>query len=776
MGAKVHELKTPDGDKYKALITSINNCLNEKLADLFVHMFNGADDTLFHLAELAESNEDQNHYFDAMRMLRLEQENIKDNFTAELETYLQPINQKQSKSEEIDFNEEELTLVDQDTMEEMVAISAMHSKAMGLFGDAVNHLEARLEVLALKTTQIFDKKSLQPKNIGISFLSALKSVELSTKNKLILYKLFDQEVSSKMEPCYEAINNLLIAEGILPQIKPIVSSSSSRNSHNNPQAQLRNSETVDTCHNPDEFTNKDIHPTVDTNISTGPFINNNHSDANITHPQDKINRVIHQFLHGSTTPPDTQVNNSTQYFDRRDILKALSNLQKDHGAGPGTGRSIDIEDFKRTLVSHMCSKQGGAITKQVNQLDEKTIDFIEMLFEAVIEDNSVPEVITNLLLRLQIPVIKAAMLDEELFNNTNHPARSLLNLIVQAGKIVNDKNDKLYPLLETEIDKLLNSFDVDIISFQNAIDNINAFINEELSVTEENERITQKNALQEHARIVVLNEMQYRLNGKKLPRSAHTLILKLWSTLMFHRYIRNGKDSASWKEASNILVLTINSLQPIKSKNSWLSLKNNHPGLIDTLKDYLHETKLNSEEINSSLQSLKDTYDLMTDNSEFNASAELDTFPLDEQCTSNPEHSIEEEITLESYPCDSQLLQEAINNTGEFSVVTEENDEIDKTADIAREKIAHLPREVRPGVWFEIFNGDDRSVRRLKLSVIIMDEAKLIFVDRFGVKAIEKDATLFTEELANEKSKIIADHSAFDAALGKVITSLAASA
>ena len=189
MGAKVHELKTPDGNKYKALIANINSCLNDKLADLFVHMFNSADDTLFHLAELAESNEDQSHYFDAMRMLRLEQENIRNNFTAELKTYLQPINQKPLKPEEIDFDEEELTLVDQDTMEEMVAISAMHSKAMGLFGDAVNHLEARLEVLALKTTQIFDKKSLRPENIGKSFLSALKSVELSTKNKLILYKL-----------------------------------------------------------------------------------------------------------------------------------------------------------------------------------------------------------------------------------------------------------------------------------------------------------------------------------------------------------------------------------------------------------------------------------------------------------------------------------------------------------------------------------------------------------------------------------------------------------
>jgi len=53
-----------------------------------------------------------------------------------------------------------------------------------------------------------------------------------------------------------------------------------------------------------------------------------------------------------------------------------------------------------------------------------------------------------------------------------------------------------------------------------------------------------------------------------------------------------------------------------------------------------------------------------------------------------------------------------------------------------------------------------------------MEEAKLVFVDRVGVKVIEKDAAIFNEEINTEKSSFLADHSAFDHALGVVINSL----
>lgn len=104
----------------------------------------------------------------------------------------------------------------------------------------------------------------------------------------------------------------------------------------------------------------------------------------------------------------------------------------------------------------------------------------------------------------------------------------------------------------------------------------------------------------------------------------------------------------------------------------------------------------------------------------------------------------------------------------------DEIDPLQEQARLAREKVANLPSEIRPGVWFKVFNGEDNAARRAKLSVIVMEEAKLVFVDRMGVKVIEKDAEEFLNEINRGQSSLIADHSAFDHALGMVINSLSA--
>jgi len=87
-------------------------------------------------------------------------------------------------------------------------------------------------------------------------------------------------------------------------------------------------------------------------------------------------------------------------------------------------------------------------------------------------------------------------------------------------------------------------------------------------------------------------------------------------------------------------------------------------------------------------------------------------------------------------------------------------------------QISRLPTDVKQGVWFEIYNGEHKALRRVKLSVILFDEAKLVFVDRHGNKVIEKLANEFIEELNENKSKIIADHSIFNHALGQIINSI----
>jgi hypothetical protein len=363
---------------------------------------------------------------------------------------------------------------------------------------------------------------------------------------------------------------------------------------------------------------------------------------------------------------------------------------------------------------------------------------------------------TNLLLRMQTPVIKVAMLDQEFFTSGNHPARSVLNLIAQLGKGINQKDDPLYIQLEVIVDEILTEFDVDVISFQQAVNQLNALINNEQEKTEETEKQTQKMVLQEHARQVVLQELQYRIKTFELPRLVHSLILKHWSTLMFHRYIREGKNSDSWNQAVTILGQLLLSLQAPVNQQRWFALKSQQLELIDVIRQQLYATRQNRLEIDAAIDHLMHAFQQVLEQKSFADN-------IDD----------ESEAGLDPYVID-------LDDTAAFDSLPEINAEpqpltpMEQAAEQAREKVVRLPHDVRPGVWFEIYTGEDSPLRRLKLSVIIMEDAELIFVDRLGIKVMTKDAALFADELAQDKSRFIADHSAFDHALSYVISSLAA--
>ena len=147
MSAIIHRLKNTSASssrlkQLQPLLKQITECLNQELSELTGCMFDSADDMLFQMAENANSNELQNEYFDTMRMLRVERKPVIQAFADGLRARLQPA---QTETETGSFDEDELSLVDQSEMEELVAISTMQSRAMNLYGEAVNHLEARIE-------------------------------------------------------------------------------------------------------------------------------------------------------------------------------------------------------------------------------------------------------------------------------------------------------------------------------------------------------------------------------------------------------------------------------------------------------------------------------------------------------------------------------------------------------------------------------------------------------------------------------------------------------
>ncbi len=456
------------------------------------------------------------------------------------------------------------------------------------------------------------------------------------------------------------------------------------------------------------------------------------------HVAKAIKNFINETGDGKTTTSTAQVVTGKQFHDRRDIIKALTSLQLSYKAEyiPGQQININTDDFKHALLNGMAKLSNSVITKSLSQIDGRTIDFVEMLFGAFLRDKNISDAMKTLLLQLQIPLIKIALLDNQFFHNNKHPARNVLDTIAHLGIGIEDNKNTLYKTIELIIEQLLTTFEQNMISFNTSLAALSRLLTIEKNKHDEKEAETHKQILKEHARQIILTELKHQTKGKTLPAPVKPLIVKHWSNLMLNIYLHHGNESQEWMNVVDLLQQLIYSLQPVSSKIELLLLKNNSKELTERIKNELYKTKQNKDSIDSSIKILRTIHKKRLSDAENNK-------------TENK----------------SQKESTASDNT-------EERNPLEEKIKKSKDDLSKLPKDVKLGVWFKVYNGEEKAVRRLKLSIILFDEAKLIFVDRKGDKVLEKNAGEFFEELENNKSHILEDQSIFQNALIQVITGL----
>lgn len=461
---------------------------------------------------------------------------------------------------------------------------------------------------------------------------------------------------------------------------------------------------------------------------------------------EKVSKAIKRFINGEggdgdePTTSTAQSGAGKQFHDRREIIQALTNLQITYTPRYVPGETnIKTDDFKHALLNSMAKMGQTTMSKSLNAIDGRTIDFVEMLFSAFLRDDNISVAVKSLLLQLQIPLIKVAMLDNKFFQNSKHTARNVLDTIAHLGIGIEDRENTLYKTMQLIIEQLHTTFDQNLTSFNTALTALNRLTSIEKDKTGKQEEETQKAIFKEHARQVVLNELQRNTYKKVIQKELKPLILKQLSSLMFQRFVRYGKDSSQWNEIVTLLKHLVYSVQPITSSEQWVLLNNDSDVLIGDIEAQLKTTKLSPGSIDASITALQEIHADLIESSEF--------------FQDTPDFSLAERSI-------DEILEE------------EEEDMPDDEGEPPHLQISRLPRDVKQGVWFEIYNGENNALRRVKLSVILFDEAKLVFVDRHGNMVIEKLANEFVEELNEGKSRIIADHSIFNHALGQVIHSI----
>jgi len=168
--------------------------------------------------------------------------------------------------------------------------------------------------------------------------------------------------------------------------------------------------------------------------------------------------------------------------------------------------------------------QESSLGKKANQLEAMTIELVAMLFDFIFDTKDLPDGMKALLARLQIPVLKAAMLDGAFFARKSHPSRLLVNALADAGlgwSPAIGADDPLYRKIDHLVHLILDGFTDNLAIFDEAREELQQFLAAEEEVAEANIQSTAEEINQDDrkqmATIVAKAEIERRIEMYPVP-------------------------------------------------------------------------------------------------------------------------------------------------------------------------------------------------------------------------------------------------------------------
>jgi hypothetical protein len=680
-------------------------------------LFDNADDTLFEMADRARNDVQQNIFFEAMRDLRLKRKSIERVFLEHFFEAFVRLTQYDSTQAGLPqaFGVDTSAAQTDDDLERNVAVEAMVSKVLNRDGFALSQLTARLSTL-LGRELVDQHNPLGPAKLCEYFLQAGRNLGVEIKVKLILLKLFERYVLSDTEQLYTEANQLLVATGVLPDLKP----APARRATDRAAASVRAE-------------------TAQTGTRT----------AQIDDSVQEVFAALQELLlhvRGSVAPT-LEVSAQTQPISTRDLMRLLSHLQQ-YVPAPAAQDDFDLRNQLEQLLTRVSVKSGKS--RVVGVADEDVINLIAMLFECILDDRNLPDSLKALIGRLQIPMLKVAVLDKSFFSRSSHPARRLLNEIATAamgwGGCDDQERDSLYLRIEQVVQRLLNDFGDDPAIFSELLADFLAFTSDERRRSELLEQRTRDaeegRAKTELARQRVEQALNQALLGKVLPHDVVAFVQDAWSKVLLLTCLKYGEQSAEWHADVQTMEQLIWSVQRHDEPDASLRLLALVPGLLKSLRDGLSSSAFDpfaTGEFFSELETLHVQL-FESPGQKHDQSAEAPVMV-----------EVREEIVLRTAdegPIETASIRLPADDAGFLQV-----------------------DQLRPGCWVE-FQEDEENTLRCKLAAIIEATGKYIFVDRTGMKVLERSRTGLALEFRRGAVRMLDDTLLFDRALESVIGNL----
>ena len=754
------------------------------------------DDSLFRRAEQAGSSGEQTEFFDAMRQVRLQREGLEARFRALLaERFGDFLNgqyrYRAGGSEPA--AEGELSLVDNDELEIELAVQGMSRRARAENESVLAAIRKRLEALTSRKELPQEVIPLDPGVIAEAFAEALGELDQGVAVQLIILKLFDQGVIGTLDEVYARIDEQLRAEGLLPDLDPSAVAGAPAGGKGE---RRRASDGDDEDELPE---GADLFNLLRQAVSKGVAEGAMSVSGTWNMPplgEDGQPLPVAPGAPGGVggsgpwpMPPGTVVAATP------DLVQALSSLQHE-GVGGDAGAPLQGEALGAHIVQAV-SRIKGAEVAGIDPVDQTLVDIVSTLFDFIYDDPSIPDRIKVLIGRLQIPVIKVAILDKGFFARKNNPARRLLNTLARAGLgWVDDGSETqqaLYRRMEQVVERILDEFEDDVEVFEQELEAFEHWLQEEqqraLQQEEQSARADQNREQLAIAKAVARQAISQVLDDVEVPEPVRAFLEGTWKDLLVVLHLRAGSESETWKKVLKVAVTLVWSLQPKADAAERKQLAGILPALIRSLREGMRRMSVSEEAERALLELLSREHARLMQQpaageqpvpvterpgSDTNAAT---TTAAEAQSADSPGGVSEGAMEPASEDRDRNFMARKIDEinrlleSGQFSIEEEivmGEDARDEAP--VEDEFVQQARDMEDGTWLEI--EEDDQTHRIKLSWRSLITGKIFFVNRQGLKVREMTVYGLAALLRSGRARVLDNAPVLDRAIGTLLSTM----
>jgi hypothetical protein len=229
------------------------------------------------------------------------------------------------------------------------------------------------------------------------------------------------------------------------------------------------------------------------------------------------------------------------------------------------------------------------------------IDTLALIFEAIFDMPNLPEAIKSALSSLQIPMLKAAMLDPAFFSNESHPARQLFDRMARAVLGLPSDVTSKHPICMQVISiaaHVRSEFTNDLGVFERYVAKLDALI------AERDQEIAQSVIqwlplfTRMDQRGIAETRCQEAIEAfceRGAPQGIANFLRQHWYKVLLQVWVEHGEDSAAWQEHNAVIDSLLWSVQPKTEAEDRKRLSRMLPVMLQMLSKGMERIKVSEE-------------------------------------------------------------------------------------------------------------------------------------------------------------------------------------